>query len=128
MRVVSFIVRDKGFIPELLCMEHELEGLILPEGPVLDGEDPRRAGLRIASQFSDLGNFSSIAEIASEKDGDLRFFKLMRNEPPGALGYWRHRLRGEIVKVRWMPMDGRVPLSQEPGKWLARHETLLLNF
>jgi hypothetical protein len=128
MRVVSFIVRYKGVIPELLCMEHALEGLVIPEGEVLDGEEPRRAGLRIASRFSDLGNFSSIAQIASENDGDLRFFKIVRNEPPGALGYWRHRLGGEIVKVRWLSMDGRIPLSPEPGKWLARHETLLLNF
>lgn len=128
MRVVSFIVRYKGIIPELLCMEHASNGLVIPEGPVLDGEEPRRAGLRIASQFSNLGNFSSIEEIARENDGDLRFFKIVRNEPPGALGYWRHRSRNEIAKVRWMAMDGRVPLSQEPRKWLARHETLLLNF
>lgn len=127
MRVVSFIVREKGIIPELLCMEHPLEGLILPHGSARDGEDPRRASLRVATRYSKLQTYSTVEKIADEEDGDLQFFKIVRNEPPGALGYWRHWLGDEEVKVRWMQLDGRLPLAEEPAKWLARHEALLLN-
>lgn len=127
MRVVSFIIREKDIVPELLCIEHPLQGLVLPHGPVLEGEDPRRAGLRIATRYSKLQTYSSIEKIQEEDGGALQFFKIVRNEPPGALGYWRHWLGDVEVKVRWMQLDGRVPLSEEPAKWLARHEALLLN-
>lgn len=127
MRVVNFIVREKNILPELLCVEHPLKGLILPHGPVEDGEDPRRAALRVATRYSKLQTYSSIEKIAAEEGGDLQFFKIIRNEPPGALGYWRHWLGDVEVKVRWMQLDGRLPLSEEAAKWLAGHEALLLD-
>lgn len=127
MRVVSFIVREKNIIPELLCIEHPLKGLILPHGTVEEGEDPRRAGLRVATRYSKLQTYSSIEKIVEGNEGDVQFFKIMRNEPPGALGYWRHWLGDVEVKVRWMQLDGRLPLAEESAKWLAGHEALLLN-
>lgn len=125
-RVVSFIIRKKNIIPELLCIEHPHEGLILPEGVVHEDEDPRRAALRIATRHTDLGNFSSIAEVTGSGDMDRRFYKLIRNEPPGALGYWRHVLSGVMVRVRWMHLDGDIPLDREPAAWLAEYEPQLL--
>lgn len=128
VRVVSFVMREKDVFPELLCIEHPRKGLILPEGPAREGEEPRRAALRVASRQTDLGNFSSIVEItrSNAKEGQ-RFFKLRRNEPPGALGYWRHRIEGVDVRVRWMMLDGRVPLAGDARDWLASHEELLFN-
>ncbi len=125
-RVVSFIVREKDIFPELLCIEHPQEGLMIPEGGVREGEEPRRAALRIASRLTDLGNFSSIAEITQPGDANRKFFKLVRNEPPGAPGYWRHVQGGLVVRVRWMRLDGHILLSGEAGTWLAEYERLLL--
>lgn len=125
-RVVSFIVREKDIFPELLVVEHPLHGFMLPEGKVEAGENARRAALRVASRHSDLGNFSSIEEITRTESSTHRFYKVWRNEPPGALGYWRHSLLGVKVRVKWMRLDGHIRLGGEAQTWLAEYEHRLL--